>query len=126
VILYGRAMKRLIVVVLGALAATLALASAADARYYLNQREAEHYTRVYFHNGVGYHYTLAACRPQGHAQADATYDYHRWVCAFAVGDSRYNASCSGQILILGSHESGYYNYRMLWHQGRCPLGVSTD
>src|SRR5262249_36506041 len=108
------------------LAIGLVLAPTADASYYINKGKAEHYTRDYFHYHVGYHYTVASCRPQGLASPEAGYIYHRWVCTFAVGDSRYEPSCTGQIRISGSGEGGSYYSYVLWHDGKCPLGVSNN
>jgi hypothetical protein len=95
-----------------------------EARYFTDQASAEHYVRDFFHNTVGYHYTAASCRPRGRAKADPRYDYHTWTCGFAAGDSRFNASCTGMIRIKGSHTAGQFYEHVLFHRGRCPLGVS--
>src|SRR3954463_7991571 len=102
----------------------LAAPATASASYFVTQAKAEHYPRNYFHSHVGYPYTSAACRPQGASSPKAGYVYHRWVCAFAVGDSRYNPSCTGQIRISGSSDGGSYYSLVLWHDGRCPWGVN--
>lgn len=99
-------------------------AQSADAAYFIGQGTAEHHVREYFHYNVGYHYTAASCRPQGRRAPEPGYIYHRWTCIFAVGDSRFSPSCTGQALVTGSGSVGRYYLRVLWHDGACPLGVS--
>lgn len=100
------------------------VSTSAQADYFISRARAEHFVRDYFHYHVGYHYTTALCRPQGRSAPEPGYIYHRWTCAFAVGDSRYNPACTGSMLISGSSSShGTYNYRVDYHDGKCYYGV---
>lgn len=105
-----------------AAAGVLAAPSAASASYYMTQKKAESTTRRHLHFNVGYHHTGASCRPQGRAEPEPGYIYHRWVCYWAAGDSRYEPSCSGTALVRGSSTPGSYYYRVIYHEGKCPLG----
>lgn len=116
-------MRRLRKVVVMALTAGLLVApSVASASYYMTQKKAESTTRRHLHFNVGYHYTVASCRPQGRSAPEPGYVYHRWVCSWAAGDSRYEPSCYGTALVRGSSSAGSYYYRVTYHEGKCPLG----
>ena len=101
----------------------LITAAPAAASYFIDQRKAEHYARLHFHEDVGYHYTSAACHPQGRKRPEPGYVYHRWGCYFAVGDSRFSPSCVGIITIIGSRTASTYYWRVNFHTGKCPWGT---
>lgn len=105
-----------------ALVATLTASSAAEAGYYLSEKQAVSTTRRHLHYNVGYHHTAAQCRPQGRSKPKRGYVYHRWVCYWAAGDSRYEPSCYGTALVRGSSDPDSFYYRVLEHDGACPRG----
>jgi hypothetical protein len=106
--------------------ASLAAAPAgAQASYYISKGKAESTTRGFLHYTLGYHHTVASCRPQGLKAPEAGYIYHRWVCDWAAGDSRYSPSCVGESRVRGSSDSGSFYWFVLYHSGKCPYGWRT-
>jgi hypothetical protein len=94
--------------------------AAAKADYFISEHRAVSLARDYWHNQRGYHYTYAACRPQGASSAKAGYIYHRWTCGFVAKDDG-GQSCKGLMLIAGSSSGrGSYYDRVDYRRGECP------
>lgn len=110
------------------LLATFAVATPANASYYLTKRQAEHYARVYWHNARNYYSVGTSCRPQGHQKAQRGYIYHRWTCGFAAASDASSVpyDCDGLMVVAGSHAAYTYFSRIQWKRGDCPDVQSTD
>jgi hypothetical protein len=104
------------------MAGTLAVPATASAGYYMSKREAESTTRRYLHRTLGYHHTVADCRPQGLKKPEPGYIYHRWVCGWAAGDSYPDPDCLGTSLVRGSRDESQFYWKVLYHDGDCQYG----
>lgn len=100
-------MKSKILAAAVAVAALLAVPSAASAHTYMGKAEAESNAYDFATGRYDVIDPGVYCRPQGANKADPRYDYHRWVCGWSED------GCGGAVLIIGSHRPGRYYYRVL-------------
>lgn len=107
---------RLVLAAVAAVALSALSATAAEARYYMNKREAEHFMRDHLRQ-QGYRVTAAYCRPQGRNRPEPGYDYHRWTCGWAAGHTRLYPDCKGQTIVIGSSEPGTYYTKVVAKHG---------
>jgi hypothetical protein len=109
-------------ILLAAAVAVLTICSAgtANAHYFMDHREAEHYARDWAHYKLDYAHTEAACRPQWNVTETPGYVYHSWLCAWRGMDADYTGLCRGLVIIEGSSDQGSYYHRRMYSRGPCP------
>jgi hypothetical protein len=109
-------------VLLGVLV-SLAVVAPAQAHRYINHESAVSHARAHWHL-AGYHHALATCSPIGPAfPGHAGPRFHKWACEYVAFEDVSDVPCSGDMIIAGSLDPGFWIYNVQDHHGFCPWGV---